>query len=104
MHQQLSGLHYTNFKVYFCIMKTSGARATPKHWPIEKIFGRDFFLHNWNRLEGCHDIVSDFYFFGPHYWAYYHLVEYTITNCVIKGPSKKEGHALGGSLRKCDGL
>jgi len=53
-------------KFIFVLLKLQGSKATPKHWPIEKIFGTDFFLHNWNRLEGCHDIVSDFYFFGPH--------------------------------------
>jgi len=52
-------------KFISALLKLQGSRATPKHWPIEKIFGIDFFLHNWNRLEGCHDIVSDFYFF----WA-----------------------------------
>src|SRR6218665_116832 len=29
------------------LLKLQGSRAIPKHWPIEKIFGTDFFLHNW---------------------------------------------------------
>ena len=52
------------------LLKLQGSRATPKYWPIEKIFGTDLFLHNWNRLEGCHDIVLDFYFLG-HTSMYY---------------------------------
>jgi len=29
MHQQPSDLHYTNFKVYFFIIKTSGVEGHP---------------------------------------------------------------------------
>src|SRR6218665_305903 len=43
------------------LLKLQGSRATPKHWPIEKIFGTDFFLHNW---KGATTSFQTFIFLG----------------------------------------
>src|SRR6218665_3920876 len=64
------------------LLKLQGSRATHKHWPIEKIFGTDFF-HNWNRLEGCQDIVSDFYFLS-HTNMYVCLYVFTLASARMQ--------------------
>ena len=67
------------------LLNLQGSRATPKQRPIEKIVGTDFFLHNWNRFEGCHNSVSGFYFYcAALIYMYILIIYYQYTYvCVL---------------------
>ena len=64
-HQQLSGLHYINFKVYFCIIKTSGGRGPHLNiGQLKRFLAHIFFFKIGTEWKGATTSFQTFIFWG----------------------------------------